>query len=63
MPKQFAAHPCGWTDLLDAKLDRIAAIVPRQRTVVVVADDCRALAETQLRDYSEVKEVEMLRVN
>jgi len=54
MPKQFAALWGGRT-FLARTLDRIAAIVPRQRTVVVVADDCRALAETHVRDYSEVK--------
>jgi mannose-1-phosphate guanylyltransferase len=55
-PKQFAALWGGQT-LLERTLDRTSATVPRQRTVVVVPEDFRALAQEQLDKYPGVKVV------
>jgi mannose-1-phosphate guanylyltransferase len=54
MPKQFATL-WGGRSFLARTVDRITALVPRQRTIVVVAEDCKALTETQLRDYPGIK--------
>jgi mannose-1-phosphate guanylyltransferase len=56
VPKQFASL---WGDrtFLNRTLDRVGWLVPRERTLVVVADDCKALAEAHLRDYSGVDAV------
>ena len=54
MPKQFAALWGGRT-LLARTLDRTGAIVPRQRTIVVVPGSFKALAQEQLNDYPGIK--------
>jgi mannose-1-phosphate guanylyltransferase len=50
VPKQFAAL---WGDrtFLQRTLDRVAMLVPPERTVVVVAEDQRRVAEQQLAGY------------
>jgi mannose-1-phosphate guanylyltransferase len=53
-PKQFAALWGGRT-LLARTLDRTGAIVPRQRTVVVVPENFKTLAQEQLGDYPGLK--------
>lgn len=54
MPKQFAALWGGRT-LLARTLDRTGALVPRQRTVVVVPENFKTLAQQQLGDYPGIK--------
>jgi mannose-1-phosphate guanylyltransferase len=54
VPKQFAALT-GERTLLQMTLDRIAALVPPSRTVVVVSEAHRGLAELQLADYAGVE--------
>jgi mannose-1-phosphate guanylyltransferase/mannose-6-phosphate isomerase len=56
MPKQFAALWGGRT-FLARTLDRIGSIVPRERTVVVVPEDFKVLAQEQLDEYPGVKVV------
>ena len=56
MPKQYATLWGGRT-LLARTLDRTCAIVPRQRTVVVVPESFKALAQEQLDDYPGIKVV------
>ena len=50
LPKQFAVLD-GARSLLQATLDRIAPLVPPERTVVVVGQEYGGLARTQLRGY------------
>jgi mannose-1-phosphate guanylyltransferase len=54
LPKQFAALWGGRT-FLARTLDRTAAIVPRQRTIVVVPENFKALAQEQLADYAGIR--------
>ncbi len=54
MPKQFATL-CGDRSFLEKTLDRIAPIVPSDRTVVVVADDQAEMASRQLGAYPGVE--------
>lgn len=54
MPKQLAALWGGRT-LLARTLDRTGALVPRQRTVVVVPESFKTLAQEQLGDYPGIK--------
>jgi mannose-1-phosphate guanylyltransferase len=56
IPKQFAALWGGRT-FLARTLDRIGLIVPRQRTVVVVPENFKTLAQEQLDDYPGIKVV------
>ena len=56
VPKQFASL-WGERTFLTRTLDRIGWLAPRKRTIVVVADDCKALAEEQLRGYPGVEPV------
>ncbi len=53
VPKQFAAL-WGERTFLARTLDRIAPIVPRERTIIVVSSECKELAQEQLADYSGV---------
>jgi mannose-1-phosphate guanylyltransferase len=53
LPKQFAALT-GERTFLQMTMDRISSLVPPDRTVVVVSDTRRALAEAQLADYPGV---------
>ena len=55
MPKQFAAL-WGGRSLLARTLDRTGALVPRQRTVVVVPENFKTLAQQQLGDYPGIKQ-------
>ena len=50
LPKQFA-HLDGARSLLQVTLERIAPLVPAERTVVVVARAHHAVARLQLQDY------------
>jgi mannose-1-phosphate guanylyltransferase len=54
LPKQFASW---WGDgmFLKRTLDRISKMIPTQRTLVVVADQCRVFAEEHLRGYPDVE--------
>jgi len=54
IPKQFAALD-GERTLLQQTMNRLATLVPPARTVVVVAEDRRELAELQLRQYDGVQ--------
>jgi mannose-1-phosphate guanylyltransferase len=54
VPKQFATL-CGDRSFLQKTLDRIAPIVPSERTVVVVADDQAEMASRQLGGYPGVE--------
>lgn len=54
LPKQFAALNSDRT-LLQETMARLGTIVPPERTVVVVAEERRELAETQLADYAGVQ--------
>ncbi|HEY5283860.1 MAG TPA: hypothetical protein VIM14_13795, partial [Polyangia bacterium] len=47
MPKQFAAL-WGGRSFLARTLDRTGAMVPRQRTIVVVPENFKTLAQEQL---------------
>ena len=53
LPKQFAVLD-GARSLLQATLDRIAPLVPPERTVVVVGVEYGAIARAQLRNYPGV---------
>ena len=53
LPKQFAALD-GERTLLQQTMDRIAPLVPPQRTVVVVSQAHESLARRQLRGYPSV---------
>ncbi len=53
LPKQFAVID-GARSLLQATLDRIAPLIPPERTVVVVGQEHGTLARTQLRGYPGV---------
>jgi mannose-1-phosphate guanylyltransferase len=54
VPKQFAAI-CGDRTFIQRTLDRIAAVIPPERTVVVVAEAQVALARTQLAEFRGVE--------
>jgi len=54
LPKQFAVLHRG-RSLLQATMDRVAPLVPPQRTVVVVGQAHRELAELQLAEYPGVE--------
>ena len=54
LPKQLASW-WGHGMFLKRTLDRIGKMIPRNRTVVVLADPCRALAESHLRGYPDVE--------
>ena len=54
VPKQFASW-WGHGMLLKRTLDRIGKIIPRHRTFVALADNCRALTQEHLRGYPEVE--------
>ena len=54
IPKQFAALD-GTRTLLQSTMDRIGDLVPPHRTVVVVAENQRGLAEEQLAEYPGVQ--------
>lgn len=54
LPKQFAVLD-GARSLLQATLDRIAPLVPPERTVVVVGAEYGAIARAQLRNYPGVE--------
>jgi mannose-1-phosphate guanylyltransferase len=54
LPKQFATL-LGDRTLLQLTMDRIAPIIPPDRTVVVVDDAHEALADQQLRSYPKVQ--------
>jgi mannose-1-phosphate guanylyltransferase len=54
IPKQFAALT-GERTFLQMTMDRISTLVPPSRTVVVVSEARRALAEAQLADYPGVE--------
>ena len=54
VPKQFAAL-CGERTLVQRTMDRIAALIPPERTVVVVGDDQMDLAGPQLATYPGVE--------
>ncbi len=53
VPKQFAVLD-GARSLLQVTLDRIAPLVPAERTVVVAGAEYEALARLQLRGYPDV---------
>jgi mannose-1-phosphate guanylyltransferase len=53
LPKQFAAL-AGHRSLLQTTIDRIAGIVPTDRTVVVVTEDLEAAAAQQVHDLPGV---------
>ena len=56
IPKQFAALT-GARTFLQMTMERIAPVVPPQRTVVVVGERYRALAEAQLAEFPGVEVV------
>jgi mannose-1-phosphate guanylyltransferase len=56
VPKQFASL-VGDRSLLQATMDRVAALVPARRTVVVVAEAQAALARQQLRGFAGAQSV------
>jgi mannose-1-phosphate guanylyltransferase len=56
VPKQFATL-CGDRSFLQKTLDRIAPIIPSERTVVVVAEDQAEMAAAQLGAYPGIEVV------
>jgi mannose-1-phosphate guanylyltransferase len=54
VPKQFAAL-CGERTFVQRTMDRIGALVPPERTLVVVGDDQMELARAQLAEYPGVE--------
>ena len=54
VPKQFAALT-GERTLLQMTMDRIAPLVPPSRTVVVISENQRELAELQLAEFAGVE--------